>query len=94
MPPPSTADVRALADQAPHVFRGQVMTVTPSSTSTDRHISIPSVATIRVDRWYRGADAPIVSLSFTTPSAFGTNGHNCIDFHPDDHWIVFAVKKG
>jgi len=93
MPPPSTADVRALADQAPHVFRGQVMTVTPSST-TDRHFSIPSVATIRVDRWYRGEDAPIVSLSFTTPSAFGINGHNCIDFHPDDHWIVFAVKKG
>jgi hypothetical protein len=91
MPPPSMADVRRLADQAPLVFRGQVMTVTLTS---DPHIQSPAVATIRVDRWYRGDVAPIVSLSFTTLGFFSANGHDCIAFQPDGYWIIFALRKG
>ncbi len=87
------ADIRYLADSSTLVFRGQVMTVTPISRVADHHMPVPSIATIRVDRWYRGVDAPIVSLSFTFPGSLALNGHDCIDFRPDGYWIVFAVKK-
>ena len=88
------ADVRDLADRAPHVFRGQVITVTPPPESVDRHKSSPSFVTFRVDRWYRGEDSQVVSLPFTTPNPVFGNGHDCIDFRPDQFWILFAVKKG
>lgn len=96
------ADVHDLADRAPHVFRGQVMTVTPPTRSrdlsrgpvVDTYTSRLSVASLRVDRWYRGEDAQVVSVSFITPNPIFGSGHDCIDFRPDQFWIVFAVKKG
>ena len=94
MSPPSMADVRDLSDRAPHVFRGQVMTVTPPSAAIDRHVSTSSVATFRVDRWYRGEESPVISLSFRSPNPIFGNGHDCIDFQPGGYWLVFAVKKG
>jgi hypothetical protein len=94
MDPPSTADVRDLADRAPHVFRGQVFTVIPPPKTLDRPASTLSVATIRVDRWYRGEDSRFVSISFRNPNPYFGNGHDCIDFRPDGYWLVFAVKNG
>src|SRR5215469_4458040 len=62
--PPSLVDVRDLAEKAPLVFRGHVLTITRNA---DNRLSlnefvglakpgarVPSIAKIQVDRWYRG----------------------------------------
>jgi len=68
MSPPSLVDVRDLAEKAPLVFRGHVLTVTPIAANADIRLSFneliglaepgarvgPSIAKIQVDRWYRG----------------------------------------
>jgi HEAT repeat protein len=46
-----------------------------------------------VDRWYRGEASANPSLNFKFDAIF-SNGHNCIDFQPNSHWIVFAAEKG
>ena len=84
------ADVRALAEMAPTVFRGHVLTVTPMTTNTETGRP-ESIAKIQVDRWYRGKGSTEALLHFAYTGAGG--GHDCIDFRPDTHWIVFAVQK-
>ena len=91
MGPPSMADVRRLAERAPIVFRGHVLTVTPIYTSVRRE----SIARIQVDRWYRGNGngSTETFLRFAYPGGFVANGHDCIDFRPGTYWVVFAVEK-
>jgi hypothetical protein len=90
MDPPSMADVRALAERAPLVFRGQVGAVTIISPNSDPlQGRVVSVATIHVDRWYRGSGPTEVSLRFAYPS-FWSNGHDCIEFQPNTSWLIFA----
>ena len=84
------ADVRALAEMASTVFRGHVLTVTPMTTNTETGRP-ESIAKIQVDRWYRGKGSTEALLHFAYTGAGG--GHDCIDFRPDTHWIVFAVQK-
>jgi len=93
MLPPSLADVRALAERAPLVFRGRVLTVTPIGTNTEPGTRIESTAKIQVDRWYRGNGSTEALLRFAYPGGFAANGHDCIDFRPDGYWVVFAVEK-
>src|SRR5216684_9230636 len=62
MPPPSMADVRKLAEKAPLVFRGHVLTVTPVTTGLGERNE--SIANIQVDRWYRGNGSTRVLLRF------------------------------
>jgi HEAT repeats len=94
---PSIADVRALAEKAPIVFRGRVVQISPYQFSlypymTDTHRT-DSFATIDVDRLYRGSLRGNTTIHFIQPSPSLMDGHNCIDFQPDTYWLVFAVEK-
>src|SRR6266446_7350391 len=64
MNPPSMADVRLLAERAPLVFRGHVLTVTPITTNAEAGARVESIAKIQVDRWYRGEESTEASLRF------------------------------
>jgi HEAT repeat protein len=92
MEPPSIVDVQALAEKAPLVLRGHVLTVTPITTSTEPSARVESIANIQVDRWYRGIGPTVALLRFAYPNFF-VNGHDCIDFRPDTYWVVFATEK-
>jgi HEAT repeat protein len=50
------------------------------------------MAKIQVDRWYRGKGLTEETLRFAYGS-FASNGHDCIDFRPESHWIVFAHEE-
>lgn len=93
MPPPSIADVRSLAERAPIVFRGHVLTVTPITAYAQAGARVESIARIQVDRWYRGNGSTETLLRFAYPGGFAANGHDCIDFRPETYWVVFAVDK-
>jgi len=93
MLPPSMADVRALAERAPLVLRGHVLTVTPIATNTEPSARVLSIAKIQVDRWYRGGGPTEETLRFAYGS-FAINGHDCIDFRPESYWVVFAHEEG
>jgi hypothetical protein len=107
MLPPSMADVRTLAEKAPFVFRGHVLTVTPIATNTQPgagvdptdwrphagNVGRESVAKIQVDRWYRGNGSTEALLRFTYSGEIFANGHDCIDFRPETYSVVFAVEK-
>jgi len=93
MLPPYMADVRDLAEKAPLVFRGRVLTVTSTTTNTEPGARVESIAKIQVDRWYRGKGSTEALLRFAYSGEIFANGHDCIDFRPDTYWIVFAVEK-
>jgi len=96
-----------LAEKAPFVFRGRVLTVTPIATNTQPgagvdptdwrpkagNVGRESVAKIQVDRWYRGNGPTEALLRFTYSGEIFANGHDCIDFRPETYWVVFAVEK-
>lgn len=92
MLPPSMADVRQLAERAPLVFRGKVLTVTPNTINAEPGARVESIAKIQVDRWYRGKATPEAFLHFAY-GGFASNGHDCIDFRPEGYWVVFAIEK-
>jgi hypothetical protein len=50
-----------------------------------------AVATLTVDRWYKGSGSSQVRLSFSYDFSWGANGHYCISFRPGTYWIVFAT---
>jgi len=93
MLPPSMADVRDLAEKAPLVFRGPVLTVTPITTNTEPGARVESIAKIQVDRWYRGNGSTEALLRFAYSGEIFANGHDCIDFRPETYWTVFAIEK-
>lgn len=101
--PPSLVDVRDLAEKAPLVFRGHVLTITRNA---DNRLSlnefvglakpgarVPSIAKIQVDRWYRGKGSTEALLRFAYYGGPFADGHDCIDFRPETYWIVFAVQR-
>jgi hypothetical protein len=92
MNPPSMADVRQLAERAPLVFRGKILTVIPPERNMGLAANGESIAKIQVDRWYRGKGSAEASLRFTY---FGhaSTGHDCIDFRPETYWVVFAFER-
>ncbi len=91
--PPSMADVRALAERAHLVFRGHVLTVVSTMANAEPGTRVESIATIQVDRWYRGKGSTEALLRFVYSREVFANGHDCIDFRPDTYWVVFAVEK-
>jgi hypothetical protein len=92
--PASMADVRALAEKAPIVFRGHVVKVSSFGVKPRHTIALDSIAKFEVDRPYRGKARTEASLYFVYGGlAAGINGHYCIDFQPDTYWLVFAVEK-
>jgi hypothetical protein len=78
MNPSSMADVRQLAERAPLVFRGRVLTVIPTTINTEPGASFESIAKIQVDRWYRGKGTTEASLRFAY-GGFAANGHDCFE---------------
>jgi hypothetical protein len=90
--PPSMADVRQLAERAPLVFRGRVLTVTPTIINSEPGARVASIAKIQVDRWYRGKGTTEASLRFAY-GGYAIDGHDCIDFRPEEYWVVFAVER-
>ena len=93
MNPPSMADVRQLAEKAPLVFRGHVLTVTPNATNAEAGARVESIAKIQVDRWYRGEESTDALLRFVYSEEIFGDGHDCIDFRPGTYWTVFAAEK-
>jgi hypothetical protein len=91
--PPSMADVRDLAEKAPLVFRGHVLTVTPITANTEPGARVESIAKIQVDRWYRGKGSTEALLRFAYSGEIFVDGHDCIDFRPETYWTVFAAEK-
>ena len=91
--PPSMADVRQLAERAPLVFRGHVLTVNPITTNAEAGARVESIAEIQVDRWYRGKESAEAWLRFGYSGEIVRDGHDCIDFRPETYWTVFATEK-
>jgi hypothetical protein len=92
MSPPSMADIRALAEKAPIVFRGRVAEISPYPYMPDTQRA-DAFATIHVDRLYRGSLRGNATIHFIRPSPASMDGHNCIDFQADTYWLVFAIEK-
>ena len=88
------ADVRALSEKAPIVFRGRVAKVSSPGEQPRHKYVMNSIATIEVDRLYRGKAHAETTLHFVYSGLpTGMDGHNCIDFQPDTYWLVFAIEK-
>jgi HEAT repeats len=103
MLPPSMVDVRDLAEKAPLVFRGHVLTITKNADNrlslnefiglAEPGARVRSIAKVQVDRWYRGKGSTEALLRFAYYGGPFADGHDCIDFRPETYWIVFAVQK-
>jgi hypothetical protein len=93
MMPPWMADVRELAEKSPLVFRGHVLAVIPLTSNTVSGARNQFLATIHVDRWYRGTGPTEETLPFAYGSVM-SNGHDCIDFRQQSDWLVFASEEG
>jgi hypothetical protein len=88
------ADVRALGEKSPIVFRGRVATVGSEGVKPRDRVALNSVAKFEVDRLYRGKPRTEASIYFLYGGRqAGINGHYCIDFQPDTYWLVFAVES-
>ena len=76
---------------SPVMFRGTVLDV---SRALLEDTGAPMVARFQVDRWYRnpfGVDPAVHFTPYELQDAI--NGHNCIDFKPGTHWLVFATNE-
>lgn len=86
--PPSTIDLTPFISKAPNIFRGVVLDV---SDADERDFSSTAIARIKVDRWYRGAGVPEETIRYRPHHMFP--GHDCIDFKPGTHWLIFANTR-
>jgi hypothetical protein len=91
MSPPALAEVRDLAEKAPLVFRGRVLTVTRGAEIPNGGSPRIMIATFQIDRIYRGKKPEQALLHFRVGNE--VNGHDCINFQADTYWLVFAVEK-
>jgi len=96
----SMVDVRDQAEKAPLVFRGRVLTVGPDPVEKriglwvdGKPVNTNFVAKFQVDRIYRQKLEGEAIVHFSYGGGFGLNGHDCIDFRPEQSWLVFAVEK-
>jgi hypothetical protein len=96
----SMVDVRAQAEKAPLVFRGRVLTVGPDPVEKGiglwvdgKPVNTDFVAKFQVDRIYRGKLEGEAVVHFSYGGGQWFNGHDCIDFRPEQSWLMFAVEK-
>ncbi len=85
---PAQVNIPRLARDATILFRGAVSTIVPGTTN--HWGTKDAIAQFVVDRWYRGMGPALVEVRFSYNSDWSVNGHDCIDFQPGSHWIVFA----
>ena len=93
-------DVRDQAEKSQLVFRGQVVAVTPdtqnktiSSWRDGKPVNTNFVASIQIDRFYRGNPAGNAAIHFSFGGIEGINGHDCFDFRPGQLWLFFAMER-
>lgn len=89
--PASLTGLTEYVRSAPTIFRGRVLSVSLASG----YDSGFAVARFEVDRWYRRqgtSEAEIYFAPYREPDM--RNGHDCIDFRAESHWIVFATEIG
>jgi len=99
--PPSMADEQWLARRVDTIFKGTVIAVTPDPRGDPHYwakldgkpMNDNFDAKFRIERVYRGniADGASVHFVWGIQEIFG---HDCIDFKPGQHWVVFAENKG
>ena len=97
----SMVDVRGQAEKAPLVFRGRVLTVGPDPVEKRIELWIDGkpvnsnfVAKFEIDRIYRGKLEGKAVVHFSYGGGWSrANGHDCIDFRPEQIWLIFAVEK-
>jgi hypothetical protein len=89
--PQYTIDLTQYTATAPLVFRGSILSVTAILQKDNR---VQAFARFQVDRWYRGKQPPDLYLRFVPYHPISAaNGHDCNDFKPGSHWLVFAVER-
>jgi hypothetical protein len=86
--PPPTIDLTRFISTAPAIFRGVVLDV---AVTPGKQLPFTAVARLRVERWYRGGSGSDVMVRYET--GFRTPGHDCIDFKPGAHWLIFAAER-
>jgi hypothetical protein len=91
-------DVRDLAQKAHVVFRGRVLSVVPGKmddkdviVDDGKRINTSFVARFQVDRLYRGKLPGGALIHFNSGGKMF--GHDCINFRPDQYWLVFGAKS-
>ncbi len=88
-PPEGTEDIRYLAESASFVFHARVVSF---DSVRKEYGEEDGVATLAVDRWYKGKTQPAtvrLKFAYAGMSAF-RDGHNCVDLHRSTSWLIFA----
>jgi hypothetical protein len=89
---PAQVEISRLASSATTIFHGLVSNIVPGETNIWG--TKGATAQFAVDRWYRGMGPAMVDVPFSYSSQSAVNGHDCINFQPGSHWIVFAKGNG
>jgi hypothetical protein len=88
--PAGTIDLTQFVSTAPEIFRGIVLDV---ADARGESFSAAASARFKVERGYRGAAGSEERIRYN-PHHFSP-GHDCIEFRPGTHWLVFAnMRKG
>src|SRR5260370_10112002 len=94
MSPPSMADVRALAEKAPIVFRGHVAKVSSFGVKPRHTIALASIPKFEVDRSHRGKARTEDSLYFVYGDLSARlKSHHCNDSQPDTSELELARDR-
>jgi hypothetical protein len=93
-PDQSEVDIRELAEKAPLIFRGRVLGIQPDPNYriNNQPVDTAFIATIQIDRVYRGQLTDPALLHFRFNNRL-LDGHECIDFKPEQNWLIFAAEK-
>ena len=87
--PEGTEDIAYLAQSASFIFHAQVVEIEPNDQQTQWRQA--GIATLAVDRWYKGApQPPIVRIRFAYDDNSAINGHDCVDLRRSSTWLIFA----
>ena len=83
-------DLTELFGSAGFVFHARIVNI--DRTTDNAYGSYSCVATLDVDRWYKGTTgAKTVRLRFAY-SRIVANGHSCIDLGGNAYWLLFATE--
>jgi hypothetical protein len=90
--PEGTEDLHRLASQATVIVHATVLTldaVYGPTTLGNVTVQEAQVATLSVDRWYKGGSRSTkIRLTYVFPGY--TRGYDCVDLHRSASWLIFA----
>lgn len=82
-------DLQSLGASAQFIFHANVI----SFDSTEENGVEKGFAILHVDRWYKGkAEISAIRLRFRFVKFAIIDGHDCIDLHRTDSWLIFAAR--